>query len=134
MAPDVRFEFGSVVVLRALVTSPVVRRRGNDSSMLRQKRHRAVPRMSASILAEPLERRLLLAGVTLITHGYEPTSDLLPGWVTSMATAVAETAGPDSAIYDLRIALNTLGVAQVMSFAQVSGPTFSESSDGQAVI
>ncbi len=83
---------------------------------------------------ELLEPRTLLAGVTLITHGYEPTSDDLPGWVSSMANSVASRAGPGTAIYDLRVALNSSGVAQVASFTQVSGPLFSASENGQAVI
>jgi Ca2+-binding RTX toxin-like protein len=108
--------------------------------MRKGKKHRSrretLPSSAACCLAEPLEQRVLLAGVTFITHGYEPTdfSNALPGWVASMGTAIAEAAGPDSAIYNLTIGLNSQDVAQVTSFTQVSGPTFSESSDGQAVI
>jgi hypothetical protein len=106
------------------------KRKYNRSRWVHARRERYFDHM----MAEPLEPRLLLAGVTLITHGYEPTSDALPGWVSSMADAIATDAGPGSSIYDLRIALNSSDVAQAMSFTQVSGPLFSASPNGQAII
>ncbi len=43
-------------------------------------------------LLEPLESRVLLSGVTLVTHGYE-LSGTFPNWVETMAEAVAAREG-----------------------------------------
>ena len=93
----------------------------------------AAPAMARSCV-ESLEPRTLFAGVTLITHGYEPTSSARPGWLDSMADAIVSRAGSDTPVYDLRIALNSSGVAQVMGFSQLAGPAFSASSSGDAVV
>lgn len=42
---------------------------------------------------EPLEGRVLLAGVTFVTHGYQAGGGF-PAWVSSMVEAVAQRAGP----------------------------------------
>jgi hypothetical protein len=53
-----------------------------------------------------------------------------------MAQAVAADAGPDTAIYDLRIARNSDGNAQVESFTRVQGPspTGADTSNAETVI
>ena len=72
--------------------------------------------------AEILEPRKLLAGVTLITHGYQPLSSARPAWLDSMKDAIIARSGPDTAVYALRIA-RVSGVAQVTAFDRLSGPS-----------
>jgi hypothetical protein len=79
---------------------------------------------------EPLESRRLLAGVTLVTHGFQPNQQT-PAWTGEMADAIADRVGGAS-IYRLVVGpTGTQGVAQVQSFARVStGPAH----NAQAVI
>jgi len=78
----------------------------------------------------------MLAGVTLITHGYEPTSSDRPAWLDSMKDAIVARDGADTAVYDIRIARNSNGDAQVMEFDRLSGPspTGSATSNADTVI
>ncbi|MHB0954890.1 MAG: dockerin type I domain-containing protein [Pirellulaceae bacterium] len=67
------------------------RARARERVRLTERTGRAIGRRRLSV--EPLERRDLLSGVTLITHGFDSNAD---GWVTAMAQAIA--ARPDLSI------------------------------------
>lgn len=97
-------------------------------------KNRRVGRTRIAVEVETLEGRVLLAGVTLITHGWELTSDR-PGWLDSMADAIVASAGPATSVYDMRIARNSAGTsASVVYFGLISGPGFSDSSNADAVV
>lgn len=66
---------------------------------------------------EPLERRLLFAGVTVITHGLQ-TSSTMPQWVHTMGLAIAQEAG-GADIYRLRI--TGTSTPTVQSFSNIQG-------------
>ncbi|MCC7145696.1 MAG: LEPR-XLL domain-containing protein [Phycisphaeraceae bacterium] len=85
---------------------------------------------------EALEPRLLLSGVTLLTHGYQPLSSDRPTWLDAMAAAVVAQAGVDTAVYALRIELNSSNDPFVSSFQLLAGlsPTSSASSNSETVI
>lgn len=93
-----------------------------------------IARSRSNFNVEPLERRCLLSGVTVITHGWQSSSNA-PNWLNTMAAAIVQDAGPDTAIYKLRIAVDA-GVARVVSFEQTAGlsPTSTESSNGESVL
>ncbi len=58
---------------------------------------------------EPLEGRVLLAGVTFVTHGYQLTGNF-PAWVPSMVEAIAQRAGPvGTASTTMRMTVNDDG-------------------------
>jgi pimeloyl-ACP methyl ester carboxylesterase len=83
---------------------------------------------SESCLArcETLEGRTLLSGVTLVTHGFQPT-DRAEAWVHEMASDVARRAGEDTALFRLRI--NGEGDdAKVASFRQIGGKRLGDAS------
>lgn len=69
----------------------------------------------ACLAIEALEDRRLLTGVTVIVHGYQPDQSY-PGWVSSMANAIALDAGGAS-IFKLKIGETLLGNPFVDSFA-----------------
>jgi|GEM_PF-971435 len=81
---------------------------------------------------EPLEPRTLLSGLTVITHGYMPLSNF-PTWVSSMADAIADRAGSQTAVYKLRITDST-GSLAVQSFTKISGTNPSSSNNGEAIV
>jgi len=85
---------------------------------------------------EPLEPRVLLSGVTLITHGAQLFSSSRPAWLDAMAAAIVARAAPDTAVYALRIVRGSGGVAQVQSFDHLAGtpPMSALSSAGETVI
>ena len=96
-------------------------------------------RQRASRLAEPLEPRRLLAGLTIVTHGLQ-SNGVLPQWVDRMAEAVDRRIEPQSAnlwtdvaLYRMRMT-QTDGVVSVQSFARASGPPPSASRSGEAVL
>src|SRR5665213_1861064 len=62
---------------------------------------RAVREPNRRFSCEPLERRTLLAGVTLITHGFESGGSADLSWGTAMAQAIATRAGPETSVFDL---------------------------------
>ncbi len=84
---------------------------------------------------EALESRVLLSGVTVIAHGYEPFSNDRPGWIDSMGEAVLARAGGGS-MYALRIKSQFLGDAKVESFKKISGPdsTSAVNTTGETVL
>ncbi|MBC8106255.1 MAG: hypothetical protein H7Z14_06665 [Anaerolineae bacterium] len=84
-----------------------------------------------------LEPRQLLAGITLITHGYQ-SNGVAPQWLDRMAEVVDRRIEPQSgslwsdvALYRLQITPAGTGVA---SFTRTNGPAPSTSSTGEAVI
>src|SRR5882724_4710819 len=82
---------------------------------------------------EPLESRRLLSGVTLVTHGYQLTSNVAPDWLDAVTADIATRGGPDASVYDLKIN-HTGSVPYVESFSRLSGPGVSNSASGEAVI
>jgi hypothetical protein len=72
-------------------------------------------------LSEPLERRVLLAGVTVITHGFQSGSTF-PQWVHTMGQAIAQEAG-GADIYRLRITGSS--TLTVQSFSKIQDNTAS---------
>lgn len=90
---------------------------------------------SAAFELDALESRRFLNGVTVITHGYEATSSNSPGWLNYMAGAISASAGPDTAVYYLKITHNG-NSAQVTTFSRLLGPdpTSDNSTDGESVL
>jgi len=83
---------------------------------------------------EPLEERALLTGLTIITHGAEFLSSSRPGWIDAMASAIRARVGPDTAIYDLRVAPNSNGALTVTQFSKLAGPAEDSSSNGENIL
>jgi len=85
-------------------------------------------------MIEALESRRLLAGVTIITHGY---SDNTQGWVSSMAAGIADRDGGLGAvsIYTLSVGLNSQNKLAILSFIPDAGsPLFGQASSGETII
>jgi hypothetical protein len=83
---------------------------------------------------ESLESRTLLAGVTIITHGFD---DDTTGWVSTMADAIANRAGGKSAvaIYTLDVGLDSNSNLAVLGFDHQSGTaTTITASSGETII
>src|SRR5262249_31789058 len=74
-------------------------------------------------LLEQLESRVLLQGVTVIIHGYEPFSSARPDWITSMGNAIKARAGPTTAVYTLRLEPTDASTVHVAQFTRLSGPS-----------
>jgi len=90
-------------------------------------------RSTQTLLLEPLESRLLLNGLTIITHGYLASAGR-PGWLDGMASAIINRAGPDTAVYDLVVQPNGANVPVVTGFARISGPPMASSTNGQTIL
>lgn len=91
----------------------------------------AAPSASAAH-CETLESRTLLAGVTLVTHGYQPSGNL-PGWVNSMADAIGYRAGgigTASATYSMLIT-DTGGFGGITARSSIP---LNQTSRGEAII
>jgi hypothetical protein len=86
------------------------------------------------ILLENLESRLLLNGLTIITHGYEPFSNARPSWIDSMGNAIANQAGPGTSVYTLRLEPTNGSTVHVSRFARLSGPDQAGSSNGEIIL
>lgn len=69
------------------------------------------------------------AGVTIITHGYEPPYHPHPDWVDEMGAAIAKRAGPSAAVVKLDIAFGTT-TRELQSGSFPAGG----SSDGEIII
>jgi hypothetical protein len=78
-------------------------------------------------LLETLEPRQLLAGVTVITHGFQFSSGL-PAWLASMETALANRAGGAN-IY--RLTITNPSSPTVSSFTRTSA---GGTSSGEAIV
>jgi hypothetical protein len=84
-------------------------------------------------MVETLEPRALLAGVTLIAHGYQGT---INGGVDAMADDIADRAGGNSAVsqFILRVAKNGGGNLHVASFAPEGGQSDFRSNGAAEII
>ena len=92
---------------------------------------------SPAAMLEVLESRILLTGLTIITHGAEFVSTDRPGWLDAMAAAIrARTGGAagGTAIYQIRVEPDGTGGVGVTSFTRLSGPAESASSNGENVL
>ncbi|MBS0198452.1 MAG: hypothetical protein JSR77_17005 [Planctomycetes bacterium] len=80
---------------------------------------------------EQLESRTLLAGFTLVTHGYEALGDR-PAWISTMANAIANVAGSSGA--SVRPVLVSNDTATGLSMTLNPGaPTITQSERGEVV-
>lgn len=77
---------------------------------------------------------MLLSGVTLITHGYQPASSDRPSWLDSMAAAIVDKAGDDTAVYALRIQRSGSTLASSLSFLGGLSPTSAASDNAESVV
>ena len=104
--------------------------------VIRPHRNRLL-RLGELFVAETLEPRRMLAGVTIITHG-QPTDGLSPAWLSSMAGAIGVANGESSASGTWAITTwytMTLGDGpNVKSFFKLKGPDLSQSSTGEVVV
>ena len=80
-------------------------------------------RRHRSELLEQLESRVLLHGLTIITHGFEPFSTDRPEWITTMGNAIKARTGPSTAIYTLRLEPADHDTVEVTQFSRLSGPS-----------
>ncbi len=82
---------------------------------------------------EPLESRRLLAGVTIVTHGYQLSGEL-PGWVSTMQQAIVVALGGSGATAKETISISPS--ATYYQFSSSSGPisNLNLSSRGEAVV
>src|SRR5262245_8248686 len=81
-----------------------------------------IHRIAKKYAIERLENRTLLAGVTLITHGYQIAS--FPQWVDTMAHAITQRlgiAGTDYSLYKAVVGGSTSNPT-VLSFQRLAGP------------
>ncbi len=84
-------------------------------------------------LLEALETRILLNGLTVITHGLEPTGTMGP-WVNSMGSAIAAWAGAGSAVYLLQLQAATSTTVSVKQFERLSGPPEADSANAENIL
>jgi hypothetical protein len=89
---------------------------------------------------DSLEPRRLLAGVTLITHGFQ-SDGVMPQWVARMAEGVDRRIEPGAAVpwtdasrFRLRVTASNSTTATVESFTRTAGPSVQLSKTGEAVI
>ncbi|MGH7178674.1 MAG: hypothetical protein ACREJC_14955 [Tepidisphaeraceae bacterium] len=88
---------------------------------------------------ESLEPRRLLAGITIVTHGFQ-SGGSFPQWVDRMCEAVDRRIEPSSGALWTNAALYRMQMTQsggnvtVASFARTNGPAPASSSTGEAVI
>ena len=89
-------------------------------------------RRSVCYCVEPLEPRVLLAGVTLITHGF---GDDTAGWVSDMEGAIARRTGMDPSVYRIFVRdPGHVGGPLSVSANQISGPDPLSSGDAEIVL
>jgi hypothetical protein len=103
-----------------------------QAARLRRKAVAASPERPRYI--ESLETRRFLAGVTIITHGFE---DNTTGWVSTMADAIANRAGgrSDVAIYTLEVGLDSNSNLAVLGLVhQHDTSTITTASSGETIL
>lgn len=87
---------------------------------------------------EALEARQLLAGVTVITHGYQLTSSDRPSWLDDMALTIEQRLGEYVPVYSLRIERGSSGLVSTISRLDSLGSTKSLTnsaiSSGEAIV
>lgn len=83
-------------------------------------------------LLEPLESRMLLSGVTLITHGYQLSGNVGP-WLDRMADEVADRVGPDASVFKL-VVEEDANKLFISSFNQRYGPSLSSGTNSRGEI
>lgn len=91
--------------------------------------------MSCAFVCEALESRSLLAGVTIITHGWT-SSDVEPPWTGAMQDAIKArlvAAGQDATLVDWTIQEIAGGQLQISTGTPV-GPSLSLSNSGELVV
>ena len=80
---------------------------------------------------EALEPRTLLAGVTILAHGYQGT---IVGWVASAADAINQRLGGEGSTYVLKVGEVTRGELTVESFTLEGGTAASSSPRAEYII
>src|SRR5688572_15097740 len=80
---------------------------------------------------EALEPRTLLAGVTILAHGYQGT---IVGWVASAADAINQRLGGEGSIYVLKVGEVTKGELAVESFTLEGGTAAPSSPRAEYII
>lgn len=78
--------------------------------------------MSAGPIVDSLERRTLLSGVTVVTHGYLSNAEV-PVWVEAMAEEIANRSGRE-------FGLSGFGAARATMVVDVVGESWSVTTDG----
>ena len=86
------------------------------------RRRRPLQNSPAALIGEQLERRLVLSGVTVITHGFGGN---IGGWVNAMANEIRSHTGPESPVFSATVGLDAADELTVDS-AQIAGQTPSE--------
>src|SRR4051812_22378511 len=81
---------------------------------------------------EVLEGRELLAGVTILTHGYNGD---ITGWVATAANDIANRIGTaDTSRYVMTVDRDAQGQLAVTSFTRDGGPGIENSVNGEAIV
>jgi hypothetical protein len=81
--------------------------------------------------AEPLEPRQMLAGVTVLIHGFGGN---ISGWVRSAADAIARRTDGSASEYVMTVSKNSRSKLYVSSFQLESGPKLSDNTSGEAIV
>jgi hypothetical protein len=91
-------------------------------------------RSAASFTSEPLEARTLLAGVTIITHGFDGT---VTGWVAKMADDIAVRAGgsSDVSLYTMTVGRDSKRRLAVLSLVRDRGSSgYQATGSGEVIV
>jgi hypothetical protein len=81
--------------------------------------------------AEPLEPRQMLAGVTVLIHGFGGN---ISGWVRSAADAIARRTDGTASEYVMTVSKSSKNKLYVSSFQLESGPQLSDNTSGEAIV
>ncbi len=94
---------------------------------------RPAPFGRASIIEE-LEPRMLLSGLTIITHGLQPVGNTAPDWIFDTANAIVARDGPSTSVYEIYLGMDSNSNPVVSSFSKLSGPGNSTSTNGENIL